>query len=48
MFYALSKLEEDFFADSLLMYAAFAPCWIDTNFGEDYFDKNEFAYRDLH
>lgn len=26
MFYGLSKYEEDFYADSLLKFAAFAPC----------------------
>ena len=26
MFYGLSKMEESFYADSLLKFAAFAPC----------------------
>ena len=35
MFYGLSKFEEDFYADSLLKFAAFAPCIRFDNFADE-------------
>ena len=45
MFYALSKVKD--LSDSILMFAALSPCWFNTSFGEEYYEQNEFALRDL-
>ena len=45
MFYALSKLEE--LENSILMFAALTPCWFNQSFGEEFYEENEFALRDL-
>ena len=45
MFYALSKVEN--LNESILMFASLSPCWFNTSFGEDYYEQNEFALRDL-
>ena len=45
MLYALSKLEE--LDNSILMFAALSPCWFNQSFGEEFYEENEFALRDL-
>ena len=47
MFYGLSKFEESFYADSLLKFAAFAPC---IRFAQDkkhVWERSIFKYKDL-
>ena len=45
MLYALAKLKD--LAQSIDVFAAFTPCWFTTSLGEEFYEENEFALRDL-
>lgn len=48
MFYGLSHLEEEFYADSLLKFAAFAPCIRFDNFSDKKtWERSVFKYEDM-
>mmetsp|Transcript_12646 Transcript_12646/g.17068 ORF Transcript_12646/g.17068 Transcript_12646/m.17068 type:complete len:94 (+) Transcript_12646:579-860(+) len=47
MFYGLSKLEESFYADNLLKFAAFAPCIRFKQDDEKIYQRSIFKYNDL-
>ena len=47
MFYGLSKYEESFYADSLLKYAAFAPCIRFSQSDEKKWKHGAFKYNDM-
>ena len=47
MFYGLSKYEEEFYADSLLKFAAFAPCIRFAQQDKKVWERSIFKYDDL-
>lgn len=44
MFYALTKLEKEFFADNLFTFAALSPCTIAINEGSHYYTDGLFQF----
>ena len=46
MFYGLSKLEESFYADNLLKFAAFAPCTLLSYSDRKLWEESIFLYDD--
>ena len=45
MLYALAKLKD--LANSIDVFAAFTPCWFTSNLGDEFYEQNEFALRDI-
>ena len=46
MFYALAKLEEEFFAENLFTFAALDPCTIAINEGDHYYTDGLFHFEE--
>jgi len=46
MFYALSKIEEEFLADNLYTFAALSPCTIDVSEGDTLYEEGLFKFED--
>ena len=44
MFYALTKLEDEFFADNLFTFAAIDPCTIDVSEGDELYEDGLFHF----